>query len=100
MINHLDSLVDIIAPEMPGQVARWGGTVSGLEENVQELRDFILERCSDQFVEGMEDCYDVEAMDVTIIIDGEGIIKHRWVAESPGVEPDYDAIIKLAESIN
>ena len=71
MINHLDSLVDIIAPEMPGQVARWGGTVSGWEDNVQELRDFILERCSDDFVEGMEECYDVEAMDITIIIEGE-----------------------------
>ena len=42
----------------------------------------------------------VSANRVVIIIDGEGIIKHRWVAENPGVEPDYDAIIKLAESIN
>ena len=42
----------------------------------------------------------VSANRVIIIIDGEGIIKHRWVAENPGVEPDYDAIIKLAESIN
>lgn len=42
----------------------------------------------------------VSANRVVIVIDGEGIIKHRWVAENPGVEPDYDAIIKLAESIN
>jgi len=24
MLNHLDSLIDIIEPEMPGQIARWG----------------------------------------------------------------------------
>ena len=42
----------------------------------------------------------VSANRVVIVIDGEGIIRHRWVAENPGVEPDYDAIIKLAESIN
>ena len=42
----------------------------------------------------------VSANRVVIVIDSEGIIKHRWVAENPGVEPDYDAIIKLAESIN
>ena len=42
----------------------------------------------------------VSANRVVIVIDGEGIIKQRWVAENPGVEPDYDAIIKLAESIN
>ena len=42
----------------------------------------------------------VSANRVVIVIDSEGVIKHRWVAENPGVEPDYDAIIKLAESIN
>jgi hypothetical protein len=87
MINHLDSLIDIIAPEMPGQVARWGGSVSGWEDNVQELRDFILERCSDEFVEGMEDCYDVEAMDVTIIIDGEGEVEVNSIGLNPEDSP-------------
>tara|TARA_B100002052_G_scaffold293453_1_gene316587 strand:- start:346 stop:810 length:465 start_codon:yes stop_codon:yes gene_type:complete len=42
----------------------------------------------------------VSANRVVIVIDGEGIIKHRWVAENPGIEPDYDTIIKLAESID
>ena len=87
MINHLDSLVDIIAPEMPGQVARWGGTVSGWEDNVQELRDFILERCSDEFVEGMEDCYDVEAMDVTVIIEGDGEVQVNSIDLIPENSP-------------
>ena len=42
----------------------------------------------------------VSANRVVIVIDENGIIKHRWVAENPGIEPDYDAIIKLAESLN
>ncbi len=42
----------------------------------------------------------VSANRVVIVIDENGIIKHRWVAENPGIEPDYDAIITLAESLN
>ena len=42
----------------------------------------------------------VSANRVVIVIDKDGIIKHRWVAENPGVEPDYDTIIELAESLN
>ena len=42
----------------------------------------------------------VSANRVVVVIDENGIIKHRWVAENPGIEPDYDAIIKLAESLN
>ena len=42
----------------------------------------------------------VSANRVVVVIDKEGIIQHRWVAENPGVEPDYDAIIKLAESFD
>ena len=42
----------------------------------------------------------ISANRVVIVIDKDGIIKHRWVAENPGVEPDYDTIIELAESLN
>ena len=37
---------------------------------------------------------------VVIIIDKEGIVRHRWVAENPGVEPDYDDITSIAQSLN
>tara|TARA_B100000579_G_scaffold429922_1_gene442475 strand:+ start:271 stop:738 length:468 start_codon:yes stop_codon:yes gene_type:complete len=36
---------------------------------------------------------------VVIVIDGNGIVQHRWVAENPGVEPDYDAIVSFASSL-
>tara|TARA_B100000902_G_scaffold29129_1_gene34983 strand:+ start:2094 stop:2558 length:465 start_codon:yes stop_codon:yes gene_type:complete len=42
----------------------------------------------------------VSANRVVIIIDAEGVIRHRWVAENPGVEPDYEEIISLANSLN
>ena len=36
---------------------------------------------------------------MVIVIDKAGVIQHRWVAENPGVEPDYDAILAVAESL-
>ncbi len=42
----------------------------------------------------------VSANRVVIIIDAEGVIRHRWVAENPGVEPDYEEIISFANSLN
>ena len=83
MIAHLDSLIDIITPEMPRQIERWGGSLSEWESNVQELRDFILTRCSDVIVSGMEDCYDVEAVGVTIIIEGEGDVDVNSIELDP-----------------
>lgn len=59
MISFLDSLVALIEPEMPGQVARWGGSVAGWQANVQAIRDFMLERC-EAIQDGLVDCYDLE----------------------------------------
>ena len=58
MINHLDSLINIIAPEMPGQVAKWGGSMTTWNNNVQALRDFINDRCV-AMDQGMIDCYNL-----------------------------------------
>ncbi|MGB0887183.1 MAG: CotH kinase family protein [Vicingaceae bacterium] len=58
MINVLDSLINIITPEMPGQVAKWGGTMAGWQQNVQDVRDFINTRCV-ALNQGLEDCYGV-----------------------------------------
>ncbi len=41
----------------------------------------------------------VSANRVVIIIDKTGTIQHRWVAENPGVEPDYHALVAVAESL-
>jgi gliding motility-associated-like protein len=58
MIAVLDSMINIITPEMPGQVAKWGGTIPGWEQNVQDVRDFINARCA-ALNQGLVDCYNV-----------------------------------------
>ena len=35
-----------------------------------------------------------------IIIDGEGLMQYRWVAENPGVEPNYSEIIEKVKSLS
>lgn len=56
MHQHLDSLVDMIAPEMPRHIDRWGGTMTEWESNVQEIHDFIDTRCA-VINDGFLDCY-------------------------------------------
>ncbi len=69
MIPFLDSLVNIIAPEMPGQIARWGGSMAQWEANVQNMRNFIETRCV-AIEEGLVDCYDLEGpFDVVFNVD-------------------------------
>lgn len=36
---------------------------------------------------------------VVLVIDKSGTVQHRWVAENPGVEPDYDAVVAFAASL-
>ena len=46
MIAILDSMINVIDPEMPRQIAKWGGTYTEWQSNVQDIRDFINARCS------------------------------------------------------
>ena len=56
MVNLLDSMINIIDPEMPRQISRWGGgTYSDWQGNVTDLRNFILARC-DSMNSGFVDC--------------------------------------------
>jgi hypothetical protein len=72
MITILDRLLTRISPEMPRQIQRWGGTMQGWEDNVQELKDFILTRC--EFINnGIADCYDVSGpYPVTVNVEPAG----------------------------
>ncbi|MFN0033348.1 MAG: CotH kinase family protein [Flavobacteriales bacterium] len=79
MIEVLDSMALEIDPEMDRQCARWGGTYNGWQGNLQEIRDFILDRCADEVIGGIEDCYDVTAITITVQIDGNGEISFQEV---------------------
>ena len=57
MINKLDEMLAVIEPEMPKQIQRWGGTMTEWQSNVQDLKDFIEQRC-ELLDDGMLECYD------------------------------------------
>ena len=72
MIALLDELIDRIAPEMPAHIDRWGGSLNGWENNVEDLKDYILSRCT-VVNEGIVDCYEVEGpFELTIDVEPAG----------------------------
>ncbi len=91
-IHVLDSMVAVIEPEMPRQIARWGGNMQTWHENVQEVRDFLLLRC-ESLVQGLVQCYDLDGpFDVRFYAEPEntGEIKMNsvWIPSYP-----FDAFI-------
>ena len=76
MIHILDSMVAVIEPEMPRQILTWGGTYSGWQSNVADLRNFILARC-DSMNSGFVDCDTAITgiFDVTVEIIGVGEVE-------------------------
>lgn len=56
MTQILDSMVAVITPEMSKQILRWGGTVAAWQQNVSDLRNFILQRC-DSVTQHFGNCY-------------------------------------------
>ena len=41
----------------------------------------------------------ISANRVVFILDSEGIIQYKWVAENPGVEPNYDEVIEKVNGL-
>lgn len=58
MIATFDSMIATIEPEMPRQIARWGGSMEGWQENVDKMRGFITDRCT-LIDDGMVDCFNL-----------------------------------------
>jgi len=79
----LDSMIMVIEPEMDRHMDRWGGNYPQWEANVQEIHDFIEERCAETLIGGIEDCYDVESVTLTLIIDGLGDVQVNSVEIGP-----------------
>ena len=79
MLALLDSMIAEIQPEMPRQIARWGGSMATWNTNVQNLRNFILTRCT-VIDQGIVDCYSVTGpYTITIIINGSGSVQVNTV---------------------
>ncbi len=74
MIELLDRMIEKIAPEMPRQIERWGGTMNEWESNVDQLRNFIADRC--EFLgDGAMECYgEIQGTySVTLVSDPPGV---------------------------
>jgi gliding motility-associated-like protein len=56
MIPLLDSMLAEIEPEMPAQIAKWGGSMTTWQNNVQNLKNYINARCL-ALTQGLIDCY-------------------------------------------
>jgi len=87
MHSLLDSMINEITPEMPGQVTKWGGTMSGWQARVQQLRDFIDARCA-ALEQGLIDCYNLTGpynvtFDVSPANSGEIKVNSIWAPSYP-----------------
>ncbi len=83
----LDSMITQIAPEMPGHVARWGGSMAEWQTNVQDLHDFINTRCV-SLNQGLTNCYNLNgpynvSFDVTPALSGEIKVNSIWAPSYP-----------------
>jgi hypothetical protein len=56
MLYKLDSVVAVIAPEMPRHCTRWAGNMTDWQNNVNTLRTFISNRCN-WMATGLMNCY-------------------------------------------
>lgn len=77
MLPYLDSMVNVIDPEMTDHANRWFGTYTEWQTNVQILRDFITARCT-SLTAGWINCYSlVGPYNVTVNADpvGAGSVK-------------------------
>jgi hypothetical protein len=87
MIQTLDSMVNIIRPEMPRQISRWGGSVFEWERNIKRMRDFILKRCN-RIDEGLKSCYNLTGTyAVTLMTDPPGAGAIRLNTKTHGSLP-------------
>ncbi len=72
MLTTLDSLIEIIEPEMPRQIQRWGGSMNEWQTNVSNLRDYIQRRC-ELLDDGLVDCYEVDGpYNLTLMVEPMG----------------------------
>jgi hypothetical protein len=91
-IHVLDSMVAVIQPEMPRQIARWGGDMFTWGNNVQNIRDFLNQRC-DALVQGLKACYNLEGpftLNISVYPESTGQIKMNsvWLPGYP-----FDAVL-------
>ncbi len=76
ILAHFYYFKSILTPEMPRQIAKWGGTLAEWNTNMDTLESKIHQRCA--YIESkISDCYSVTATPLTVDVDppGAGSVK-------------------------
>lgn len=103
IVEVFDSMVAVIAPEMPRQISRWGGNLSTWQANVQNARNFLLTRCSHLMNTGLANCYNLTgpfATTFNVEPAGAGQIKmnSEWLPTYPFAAQVFGNIETLLQS--
>lgn len=98
----LDSLINQFSTEMPKHINKWGGSVSEWQNNVQQLKTFIDERCV-KLAQGMIDCYNLKgpyniAFNVTPPNSGEIKVNSIWLPVYPWIAKYYGNMLTLLQA--
>jgi gliding motility-associated-like protein len=99
MNQLLDSMVNEITPEMQGQVNKWGGTFTGWQSRVQQLRNFMNSRCT-ALQQGLIDCYQLTGpyavtFNVSPPLSGEIKVNSVWAPSYPWTTSYFGGINTL-----
>ena len=87
-IALLDSMIDVIAPEMPRHIERWGGNINTWLNNVQNIRTFITNRNEFLMSTGLQDCYQLTGpfpTEFAVVPEDGGSIRmnSEWLPDYP-----------------
>ena len=73
LLEYVDSMSNLIAPDMEQHIARWGGTYGKWQSNVQKVRNFVELR-ADYYPTGVMNCYNLSGpYDFTVAVEPEGV---------------------------
>ncbi len=99
-IPHLDSMINIIQPEMQRHCNRWGGVYSTWQSNLAFLRTQILGRCQ-VIAQKLDSCMQLNPQKLFLNVQpaGSGTVSINGTTVGPyvwGKSLDADTIINLA----
>ncbi len=97
-LNDCNATVLGISVDSPWANAEFARRYNLEFELLSDLDRDVVESYDAKFVGlGGLDGY-VSANRAVIIVDREGVVQYRWVAENPGVEPDYDEVVSFCSA--
>ena len=98
-LNKADAVVLGISVDSPWANAEFARKYNLEFELLSDLNREAVHAYDASFVGlGGIDGY-VSANRVVIIVDSAGVVRYRWVAENPGVEPNYDVVVAAAAAL-